>query len=107
MRTTEIVSIEMLAANRETPRLRSVALVGAWSALLTTLAILLFDAGIGLGASGFGVGTTLPVAASLAIAPCYLAFLSALHRDLAEHERIWSQMALAFGAVYAAIVGLN
>lgn len=94
-----------LTIGRSSPA-RAVALVGGWAALLTAASILLFDVAVALGVSGFGVGK-LPVAAALLIAPSYLAFASALHRDLPEGDRIWSQMALAFAVVYAAIVGIN
>lgn len=82
------------------------AVAGAIAAGLTTLAILLFDATAGIGAAGAGVGTW-PVAAALAIAPCYVVLVATLHARAAVEQRLWTLLALCFGLLYAAVVSLN
>lgn len=81
-------------------------MVGAIAGVLTTLAIVLFDLTAGLGASGIGVGAW-PVASAFAIAPCYVALVSVLHRRASPPQRLWTLLAFSFGLLYAGVVSLN
>ena len=103
MHQTVVLSRPVPAAgvrNRE-----AVARVGFVSAVLTTGCILAFD----LAAAGsllVPMGAA-PILASLLIAPAFLALVASVHACAPEPQQLWTQLALSFATIYAAVVSVN
>lgn len=80
--------------------------VGFWSAVLTTIWIVAFDLALLAGVSGIPTGS-LPVIASLLIAPPLVSLMASLHGYVPHERRIWTQTGLSFSIAYAALVAFN
>lgn len=80
--------------------------IGFWSAILTTIWVLVFDIAIGLGASGAPT-RLVAVGASLLLALSFVALMASLHQYAAQEKRVWSQIGLSFAIVYAALLIWN
>jgi energy-converting hydrogenase Eha subunit C len=76
-----------------------------WAALLSAAFAVLFDIAIGLGVAGAPT-RMLAVAASLLLALSYVTLVSAIH-STAGDERVWTQIALSFALLYAALLVWN
>ena len=93
--------------------------VGFWSAASATVLSLTYvvaqlaewlgwlgsDGGPESSSTPFGLFVLLTPSLLLGVA--FLALLASVHRAAPPEKRVWSQTALAFGTVYAALIGLN
>lgn len=75
--------------------------VGFWSAVLATVWILAFNAGVVLHLQ------SLAVSSSLLLAPSFVILMVSVHHYEPERQKLWSQIGLSFTIIYAATVGLN
>lgn len=77
-----------------------------WSGVASAALAVLFDVFIGLGIAG--APTRLPaVAASLLLALAFVVFVSAIHASTDAGRRVWTQIALSFALLYAALLSWN
>ncbi len=76
--------------------------LGFWSAVLTTLWTLAF-----LFSAFLLQSQILAVASALLLAPTFVVLIAAIHHRVADEQRLWRQIALAFAVAYATVVSLN
>jgi hypothetical protein len=80
--------------------------IGFWSAILTTVLVLIFNITIALGASG--VPTRLiAVCASLLLALSFVVLMASIHSYAPQEKKVWSEIGLSFAIVYAALLIWN
>lgn len=82
------------------------ATAGFWSGLLTTAAILAFDLAVAIGFAGPDMAIA-SVAASLAIAPPFVALIVSVHHRAARRYRAWTGIGIAYAGIYATLVVFN
>jgi hypothetical protein len=75
--------------------------IGLWSAVLTTLWIVLFDLSIVL------TSQVLADASSLLIAVSFPVLVVALHNYARDEKKVWTQVALLFATAYMVIAAIN
>jgi hypothetical protein len=80
--------------------------IGFWSALLTTIWILLFNIAIALGASGAPT-RSIAVGASLLLALTFVVLMASIHSYAPPEKKVWSQIGLSFAILYAALLIWN
>lgn len=93
--------------------------VGFWAAVLATVFSITYDVGqiaewMGLLGSGGGpdspstpLGLAILLTPSLLLGSSFLVLMVAVHQAAPPDRRIWSQAALAFATVYAALISIN
>ena len=98
---------------------RSAKSVGFWSAVLATVFAITYDVGqiaewLGWLGSGGGpessstpLGIVILLTPSLFLAPSFLLLLVCIHQLATPERRIWSQAAIAFATIYAALISIN
>jgi hypothetical protein len=96
----------MLSTQKDSTIPQVVLQIGFWSALLTTAFILIFNIAIALGASGAPT-RSLAVGASLLLALSFVVLMSSIHSYAPQEKKVWSQIALSFATVYAALLIWN
>jgi hypothetical protein len=98
---------------------RSAKSVGFWSAVLATVFAITYDVGqiaewLGWLGSGGGpessstpFGIVILLTPSLFLAPSFLLLVVCIHQLATPDRRIWSQAAIAFATIYAALISIN
>lgn len=98
---------------------RSTKAVGFWSALLATVFSVTYVIGqlaewFGWLGSGGGadnpstvLGLVVLLTPSLLLGSSFLVLMVSLHQVAAPERRVWSQSALAFATIYAALISIN
>jgi hypothetical protein len=93
--------------------------VGCWSALLATVFGVTYDVGqlaewLGWLGSGGGsenpstpLGLAILLTPSLLLGSSFLLLMVAVHQAAPPEGRVWSQAALAFATIYAALISIN
>lgn len=88
---------------------KSVNQIGFWSAVITAIFCILFTIGAVLqmaGALAAPWDLILPIAPSLALAPAFLAMLVCVNATVASDRKIWTQLGVAFAAVYVPLCSI-
>jgi hypothetical protein len=96
----------MASTNQDSTTPQVVFQIGFWSALLTTASILIFNVAIALGASGAPT-RSLAVGASLLLALFFVVLMASIHSYAPQEKKVWSQIALSFANLYAALLIWN
>jgi len=93
--------------------------VGFWAAVLATVFSITYDVGqiaewLGwLGSAGGPESSSTPLGIvvlltpSLLLGSSFLVLVVAIHQSTAPERRVWSQAALAFATIYAALISIN
>src|SRR5688572_17971793 len=104
----------MLAAGSPSTRA-----IGYWSALLATVFSITYVVGqlaewLGWLGSGGGaenpstvLGLVVLLTPSLFLGSSFLVLMASVHQAAAPERRVWTQAALAFATVYAALISIN
>ena len=85
---------------------RDVYQIGFWSAILTTVWILVFNLALILGVAGAPT-RLVAVGASLLLALSFVVLMSSVHNCAPREKRVWSQIGLSFAVLYAALLIWN
>jgi len=80
--------------------------IGFWSAILTTVLILIFNIAIALGANGAPT-RLIAVGASILLALSFVVLMASIHSCTPQEKRVWSHIGLSFAIVYAALLIWN
>jgi fumarate reductase subunit D len=91
---------------RTTTLPKALSQVGFWSAILTTVWLLIFDLTIPLGAAGAPT-RSIAVGASLLLALSFIVLMVSITNYAPAEKRFWSQIGLSFAIVYAALLVWN
>ncbi|MGD2047635.1 MAG: hypothetical protein PVJ80_06445 [Gemmatimonadota bacterium] len=98
---------------------RATRAVGFWSAVLATFFAITYDVGqiaewLGwLGSAGGPESSSTPLGILVLLTPSlflgssFLVLVVAIHQATAPERRVWSQAAVAFATVYAALISIN
>lgn len=97
---------EVTYTNLASTTSQAVLQIGFWSAILTTIWILIFDIAIALGASGAPT-RSVAVGASLLLALSFVVLMASIHSYAPPEKKVWSQIGLSFAIVYAALLVWN
>ncbi len=97
---------EVTHTNLASTTSQAVLQIGFWSAILTTIWILIFDIAIALGASGAPT-RSVAVGASLLLALSFVVLMASIHSYAPPEKKVWSQIGLSFAIVYAALLVWN
>ena len=91
---------------RTTTLPKALSQVGFWSAILTTVWLLIFDLTIPLGAAGAPT-RSIAVGASLLLALTFIVLMVSITNYAPPEKRFWSQIGLSFAIVYATLLIWN
>jgi hypothetical protein len=75
--------------------------IGLWSAVLTTIWIILFDLSVLIPSQVLADATSLLIAVSFPV------LIVALHNYARDDKKVWTQVALLFATAYMVIAGIN
>lgn len=106
MASPSVVIKGQITVGREAVGRNGTAEAGLWSALITTAAIIAFDAAVAIGFAGPDMAVPA-VAASLAIAPAFVALMVSLHRRAPAQYRVWTGIGVAYAGIYATLIIFN
>jgi hypothetical protein len=98
--------VKIISTNHDSITPQVVFQIGFWSALLTTVWILIFNVAIALGAAGAPT-RSLAVGASLLLALSFVVLMSSIHSYAPPDKKVWSQIGLSFAILYAALLIWN
>ncbi len=97
---------EPIHANIPLTPSRTVHKIGFWSAILTTVWIVLFDIAIALGMVGVSTRSGA-VGVSLLLSLSFIVLIASIHHCASPEKQVWSHIGLAFAIVYASLLTWN